>query len=156
MIQINGKSVDEYVNEQINRGTCEVINVHGTMHRNNGRTIVCSGSVVINKGGKQVVLKGNRIVKENGEWYVDGNKVDTSSVQASEVDEVKIEINGNVENLSTSSGNVTINGDCKSINTMSGDIRCNDVVNINTGSGDVHCRNVNGNISTGSGDIYRR
>ena len=59
-------SVDEYVNEQINRGTCEVINVHGTMHRNNGRTIVCGGSVVINKGGKKVVLKGDRIIKENG------------------------------------------------------------------------------------------
>lgn len=156
MIQINGKSVNEYVNEQINRGTCEVINVHGTMHRTNGRTIVCGGSVVINKGGKKVVLKGDRIIKENGKWYVDGREVDTSSVQASEVDEVRIEITGNVESLTTSSGNVTVNGDCKSVNTSSGDVRCNDVVSINTASGDIHCENVNGNINTMSGDIYRR
>ena len=156
MIHINGKSVNEYVNEQINRGTCEVINVHGTMHRTNGRTIVCGGSVVINKGGKKVVLKGDRIIKENGKWYVDGEEVDTSSVQASEVDEVRIEITGNVESLTTSSGSVTVNGDCKSVNTSSGDVRCNDVVSINTASGDVHCENVNGNINTMSGDIYRR
>lgn len=149
-------SVDEYVNEQINRGTCEVINVHGTMHRSNGRTIVCGGSVAINKGGKKVVLKGDRIIKENGKWYVDGREVDTSSVQASEFDEVKIEITGNVESLTTSSGNVTVNGDCKSVNTSSGDVRCNDVVSINTASGDIHCENVNGNINTMSGDIYRR
>lgn len=149
-------SVDEYVNEQINRGTCEVINVHGTMHRTNGRTIVCGGSVVINKGGKKVVLKGDRIIKENGKWYVDGREVDTSSVQDSEFDEVKIEITGNVESLTTSSGSVTVNGDCKSVNTSSGDVRCNDVVSINTASGDIHCENVNGNINTMSGDIYRR
>lgn len=156
MIQINGKSVGEYVNEQINGGTCEVINVHGTMHRNNGRTIVCGGSVVINKGGKKVVLKGDRIIKEDGKWYVDGKEVDTSAVQVSEFDEVKIEITGNVETVSTTSGNVTINGDCKHVNTASGDVKCNDVVSISTASGDVHCENVEGCVNTCSGDIYRR
>ena len=139
--------------------SAEVIeNMNGSYTRDShGNTlIVCHGSVVINKNGKRIVLKGKRIGKRNGEWYVDGKKADTSEVNVTPSDDVKIEIIGSVENLSTMCGDVTINGNCKYVKTASGDVKCKTATNIHTMSGDVYCENVEGNISTMSGDIIRR
>ena len=154
-MKINGMSMSEFIQSQIDKG-CEVIERNtGTMTMNNGE-IVCSGSVVIRRGDKRIVLKGKSIVKKGGEWYVDGKKVDTSGVGMTELDVVNIEITGDVTNLHTTSGDVTVNGSCISVMTGSGDVKCNEAVNVKTGSGDVTCSRIGGNVSTGSGDIYRR
>ena len=147
--------MSEFIQSQIDKG-CEVIERNtGTMTMNNGE-IVCSGSVVIRRGDKRIVLKGKSIVKKGGEWHVDGKKVDTSGVGMTELDVVNIEITGDVTNLHTTSGDVTVNGSCISVMTGSGDVKCNEAVNVKTGSGDVTCSRIGGNVSTGSGDIYRR
>ena len=148
-------SMSEFIQSQIDKG-CEVIERNtGTMTMNNGE-IVCSGSVVIRRGDKRIVLNGKSIAKKGGEWYVDGKKVDTSDVGMTELDVVNIEITGDVTNLHTTSGDVTVNGSCISVMTGSGDVKCNEAVNVKTGSGDVTCSRIGGNVSTGSGDIYRR
>lgn len=153
-MKINEMSMSEFIKSQINNGT-EVIGCNtGSMSITNGQ-IVCSGSVVIRRGDKRVVLKGDHIVKKDGVWYVDGKEADTSSVGMTEFDTVNIEINGDVTNLSTTTGDVVVNGSCVSLRTGSGDVKCGDALSVSTGSGDVRCSKITGSISTGSGDIYR-
>ena len=122
------------------------------------RTIIKGGSVNIRRGDRTYTIKGNTIEKVDGRWYADGKAVDWDSIggEYTESNVISIEINGNVQNLATTSGDVTVNGNVQNIRTGSGDVECNDAVNVNTGSGDVHCKNITGMVSTGSGDIYNR
>lgn len=172
-ININGKPLKEYIKEQKQKG--EVLeNVHGTqniggciINRFSGTTIHGTGdgfvitdnaSVTINRNGKRYTLKGNRIEKRNGQWYVDGKAVDWNEIGGKYEEEqvVSIEINGTVQNLCTTMADVVVHGDCQNVKTGSGDVQCEAAVNINTGSGDVHCGDVAGMVSTGSGNVYRK
>lgn len=171
-IIINGKSMNDYIKEKAEKG--EVLeNVCGTMtdrfntksifHSsriigNNGNMVLTNNaSVTINRGGKKYTLKGDRIEKKDGQWYVDGKAVDWDELGGKYEEEfVSVEIHGNVEHITTQSGNVTVNGDVQSINTASGDVECKSAFNIHTMSGDVTCGQVGGNVSTMSGDISRR
>ena len=153
-MKINGMSMSEFIKSQINNGTEVIERNTGSMSITNGQ-IVCSGSVVIRRGDKRVVLKGDHIVKKDGKWYVDGKEADTSSVGVTEYDTVNIEINGDVTNLSTTTGDIVVNGSCVSLHTGSGDVKCGDALSVSTGSGDVRCSKITGSVSTGSGDIYR-
>ena len=153
-MKINGMSMSEFIKSQINNGTEVIERNTGSMSITNGQ-VVCNGSVVIRRGNKRVVLKGNSIVKKDGVWYVDGKKADTSPLGMTEYDTVNIEITGDVTNLSTTTGNVVINGSCVSLQTASGDVKCSYALSVNTGSGDVRCDKITGSVSTCSGDIYR-
>ena len=65
-MKINGMSMSDFIQSQIDKG-CEIIERNtGTMTMNNGE-IVCSGSVVIRRGDKRIVLKGKSVVKKGGE-----------------------------------------------------------------------------------------
>jgi hypothetical protein len=135
--------------------------IHGTgttTIKTGRRTVIKGGSVNIRRGDKKYTIKGDTIEKIDGRWYADGKAVDWDSIggEYAESSVVSIEINGDVQNLATSSGDVTVNGNVQNIRTGSGDVECNDAVNVNTGSGDVHCKNITGMVSTGSGDIYNR
>ena len=135
--------------------------IHGagtTTIKTGRRTVIKGGSVSIRRGDKKYTIKGDTIEKIDGRWYADGKAVDWDSIggEYAESSVVSIEINGDVQNLATSSGDVTVNGNVQNIRTGSGDVECNDAVNVNTGSGDVHCKNITGMVSTGSGDIYNR
>ena len=68
---------------------------------------------------------------------------------------VTIEINGSVQNLATTSGDVTVRGAVENLSTGSGDVTCETAGNVSTGSGDVHCKQIKGMVSTCSGDIFR-
>ena len=120
------------------------------------RTVIKGGSVNIRRGDKTYTIKGETIEKIDGRWYADGKAVDWDSIggEYTESNVISIEINGNVQNLATTSGDVKVNGNVQNIRTGSGDVECEDAVNVNTGSGDVHCKNITGMVSTGSGDIY--
>ena len=118
---------------------------------------VRNGMVKITRGGKTYTIRGENIEKRDGPWYADGKAVDWDSLggRYEEKDVVSIEINGNVQDLTTSGGDVTVNGLVTNLRTGSGDVVCDTAGNVNTGSGDVHCKHITGKVSTGSGDIYR-
>lgn len=121
------------------------------------RVVINSGTVNVVRGGKSYTIKGKNIEKRDGQWYADGKPVDWNDVggEYKDSDVVRIEINGTVQNLVATSGDVTVNGNVSNISTGSGDVSCDSAVNVSTGSGDVHCRNITGMCSTCSGDIYR-
>ena len=120
------------------------------------RTVIKGGSVNIRRGDKTYTIKGDTIEKIDGHWYADGKAVDWDTIGGEYVESnvISIVINGDVQNLATTSGDVTVNGNVQNVRTGSGDVECEDAVNVNTGSGDVHCKNITGMVSTGSGDIY--
>ena len=120
------------------------------------RTVIKGGSVNIRRGDKTYTIKGETIEKIDGHWYADGKAVDWDTIGGEylESNVISIEINGDVQNLATTSGDVKVNGNVQNVRTGSGDVECEDAVNVNTGSGDVHCKNITGMVSTGSGDIY--
>lgn len=155
--KINGKSINDFVKEATTN--CESITtLGGSMTISGGMTIVNGGSVAITRNGKRHVLRGNRIIKKDGTWYVDGKAVDWDELGGKYEEEnvVSIEITGSVQMLRTTMGNVTVKGDVLDLHTASGDVQCGDVLNVSTGSGDVNCGNVGGSVSTGSGNVYRK
>ena len=107
----------------------------------------------ITVNGKTYTCEGNNISVVNGEIYCDGKLViDCNNIKEKNI---KIVVNGDVENLDCGSADATINGNCCNIKTGSGDVTIKGDVSgdVSTGSGDVECGNVGGNIKTGSGDV---
>ena len=164
-IIIKGKTLDEYIKEQSEHG--EVLeNVCGTMHGcrttmsqvygdHDNFLITNNATVTIRRGEERHTLRGNRIEKKGGKWYVDGKVVDWDTIGGEYKPEnvVSIEIHGNVNSLRTQMGDIKVVGDVQNINTTSGDVECQSAYNINTTSGDVTCGNVGGDVHTISGDI---
>ena len=133
-----------------------VINHGGSVGR---RHIIMNNGGVVNvrRGDKTYTIRGKKIEKRDGRWYADGQPVDYDSIggKYDERDVVRIEINGDVQNMATTSGDVVVHGRVSNLRTGSGDVQCDTASNVSTGSGDVHCKNITGMCSTGSGDIYR-
>ena len=171
-IIINGKPMNEYIKEQMEKG--EVLeNIRGTQRigkfcqsrvqinqsfgDHNNFLLTDNAQVIINRGGKKYTLKGDRIEKKNGQWFVDGKAVDWEEIGGKYEEEfVSVEIHGNVQSLRTLSGDVKVIGDVQNLSTTSGDVECQSAYNINTTSGDVTCGPVGGSVNTISGDISRR
>lgn len=137
------------------------VTFHGNRPKTTGHSgrhvKVRSGMVKITRGGKTHTIRGENIEKRDGQWYADGKAVDWDSLggRYEEKDVVSIEINGNVQNLATTSGDVTVRGAVANLSTGSGDVTCETAGNVSTGSGDVHCKQIKGMVSTCSGDIFR-
>lgn len=90
--------------------------------------------VIIN--GKK--YEGNNISISNGNIVIDGDLVEKTS----EFEDKTLIIQGNVNSITTASGDVTVNG--------------NVTGNVSTMSGDIECGNIFGNVSTMSGDITKK
>jgi len=169
-IIIKGKPMSEYIKEQMEKG--EVLeNVYGVREEGHTRSvyhgsqIIGGGNMVltnnarvtISRGGKKYTIKGNRIEKRNGQWYVDGKAVDWDNIGGRYEEEfTTVEIHGNVEQLHTQSGDVKVIGDVQNLCTTSGDVECQSAYNVHTTSGDVTCNQIGGSVSTISGDINRK
>ena len=170
-IIINGMPLNEYIREQMEQG--EVLeNVCGTQEANGVKSrlqmsnvygvqkdflLTNNARVTIKRNGKSYTIKGDRIEKKNGQWYVDGEPVDWNTIGGEYKEEnVSVEVYGNVDTLRLEAGKVTVKGDVQQIHTASGDVECESVVNIHTMSGNVTCGSVAGNVRTMSGNIRRR
>lgn len=117
------------------------------------------GTVRINRGGKSYTISGKSLERRDGVWYRDDKPVSDGDIGGAydDLDVVTLEIHGNVEQLSTVSGDVSVSGSVGNISTASGNIRCQTVRgSVSTASGDVHCGSIGGSVSTMSGDIYER
>lgn len=119
------------------------ININGTIIKGSNITIL-NGKVIVD--GKSVSVEGPKInITING-------PVDTIDVDMCE----KIVVTGDVNKVTTTSGNVQIQGHVKNdIKTTSGDVEVGSTVhgNIGTVSGSVKCGEVAGNVKTVSGNI---
>ena len=111
-------------------------------------------------------IKGSSAVTINGLTY-EGNSIQIKSDGTIVIDgqvggEVKqyiieVTVIGDVNTLSTLSGDISVTGDVVDVTTTSGDVDCKEVKgDVETVSGDVKCTKVHGKISTVSGDINKR
>jgi hypothetical protein len=92
---------------------------------------------------------GRNIVINNGKIIIDGKDVTPDSKT------ITIDIVGDIDSLSVDScQTIKVQGDVNSLRTTSGDIECRDVkTDIKTTSGDVECGNIGGSVTTVSGDV---
>lgn len=91
---------------------------------------------------------GRNIVINQSHIVIDGVNVSENMPQ------IKVEIMGSCEAVSTMAANVYITESAGSVNTQSGDVECGNVFgSVTTMSGDVECEVVSGSVSTMSGDI---
>ena len=121
----------------------------------NGKTITSNGSISIING--KVIIDG-----------VEQDTGDAKEINISIEGDVKtlnapgcntIEVSGNVDKLSTSSGDVEVGGNVyQGIQCSSGDVEVEGDVagDIQTSSGDVKCGKVEGDVTTTSGSIKHK
>ena len=100
-----------------------------------------------------VIGHASNVVIRNGVTIVDG--VPIKYLEGGCVTHIIIQ--GDVQNVTTTSGDVSVCGSVGSINCTSGDVDCGDVIgSVNTTSGDVNCGSVGGMVNTYSGNIRHR
>ena len=98
-------------------------------------------------------FSGSNIIVTNGKVLINGKDVTPDSK------EINISVVGNIEQLKVDACNkVSVEGNVQSISTKSGDVEVSGDVDgsISTMSGDVDCGHVKGSVSTMSGDIKHR
>lgn len=105
-----------------------------------------NGDVVIDGRsftGRNITINGDKVI------------VDGVTQEGTLVGNITVTVNGDVDQLSTTSGKVYATT-VTSVKTVSGDVRCQDVHgNVQTVSGDVDCTKILGSVKTTSGDINR-
>lgn len=112
------------------------------------RANTVGGSININ--GQ--IYSGNSVTINNGIVTVDGKQAGTIEPGVP----VNVVVNGPVERLETSSGDVVVNGDVGYAETVSGDVQAQRITgSVKTVSGDVDSHAIGGSVSTVSGDITR-
>lgn len=113
---------------------------------------VCDDCRTVEVRDGRVYIDGNLVNAEGKEItvYVQGSP-DTIRIDACD----KVLVEGDVQNLSTSVGNVGVRGGVNgSVKTMSGNASTGDVGgDVKTMSGDVTCGKVAGKVKTMSGDV---
>lgn len=98
-------------------------------------------------------FSGSNIIVTNGKVIINGKDVTPDSK------EINISVVGNIEQLKVDACNkVYVEGNVQSISTQSGDVEVSGDVDgsISTMSGDVDCGHVKGSVSTMSGDIKHK
>lgn len=123
-------------------------------------------STIITKDGKVINLNGT-LSMTNGEWYLNGNKVNIDELASNHTeDEKTINITINLSEGSTIDRlevdhckTITINGNCKRVTTHMGDITVTGDVDgdVHTNMGSIECGNVGGDAHTNMGSVrFRR
>ena len=114
-----------------------------------------------NYGGKSIIISNGKVIIIGVDVTPDSKTIninvvgDIDKLEAMDVVN-KLEIKGNVNELSNTSGDIEITGNVNgNIESTSGDIEIDGDVSgsIDTTSGDVRCKNVGGSVKTISGDI---
>lgn len=114
----------------------------------NGKSYTGS-SISINNN--RIIINGNQINEDSKviNITIDGN-IDSLDVDYCE----KVVVNGFVNKLSTTSGDVECGNVNQTVKTVSGDIECGNVGgDVSSTSGDIKAQNINGSVKTLSGDI---
>lgn len=104
--------------------------------------------------GRYINLTGQSVsITDNG-IYVNGKPIE--QFDESQVPVLKIEITGNVENLTTENGEVTVNGRVGTVVSKNGNVNCQTVEgNVESKNGNVMCAKIMGDCDTKNGNIMR-
>lgn len=106
-----------------------------------------NNSVIIN--GKN--YRGSTIIIDGDNIVIDGD-IQESGVYG----EVNIVVEGNVETIENSAGDIKANN-VTSVSTQNGDITCNDVAgSVSTMNGNISAKAIKGNASSMNGNIYTK
>lgn len=96
---------------------------------------------------------GNNVKIVNGKVIVDGKDMTPDAKN------ITIQVNGDISNLDVDiCDKLSITGNVNELSTVSGDVEIGGSVggNIKTTSGDIKCGNIAGNVKTVSGDIKNK
>lgn len=108
-----------------------------------------SSDIVIGNGNICISGGNNQIGNNNYQ-----NTIGSSSANSS--GGIKIEIDGNVGNATTTFGSILISGDCRDARTASGNIKAKTIKgNAETSSGNIQADEIHGKCSTISGNISK-
>lgn len=114
-----------------------------TIISNNGNTVAINGQT----------FKGNSVSIVNGQVLVNGVK------QGEKIQEhsISVSVTGDVDSVTTSSGDVTVQGKVSNVKTQSGNVDITgDTVTATTMSGDIDIGGTCNSASSMSGDIKHR
>jgi len=112
-----------------------------------------SGKTRIN--GRYVNLTGQNITITDKGMFVNGKSIEEFAENESQVPVLKIEITGNVENLTTENGEVTVNGRVGTIVSKNGNIDCQTVEgNVESKNGNISVTTCHGDCETMNGNIF--
>lgn len=104
--------------------------------------------------GRYVNLTGQNITITDRGMFVNGKPIE--EFDDSQVPVLKIEITGNVENLTTENGEVTVNGRVGTVVSKNGNVNCQTVEgNVESKNGNVMCGKIMGDCDTKNGNIMR-
>jgi hypothetical protein len=109
--------------------------------------------------GENVVIRNGKVIVDGYDRTPEGKTINIfieGDVNKLEVDACdKIYINGNVNELDNTSGDVTVNEIRGNVSTTSGNVKCegNCGGSVNTTSGNVKANEIKGSVKTMSGDI---
>lgn len=97
------------------------------------------------------IVNGRSITIKDGQVFIDGKEVGTRDDKV-----INITVEGNIGHLAADvTGTISISGNVNILTTMSGDVHCVNVLgNVSTMSGNViTCGDISGDVSSMSGDI---
>jgi len=123
-----------------------VISINGKVHTSKGNISISNGKVVID-GIDQT--PNDKVITISVEGNIDSLDIDYCQT---------VRVNGNINQLRSTSGDVECNDVTGKVTTTSGDVECENIGgDIKTISGDVKGKTIHGNVNTMSGDIkYRK
>ena len=106
----------------------------------------------------KITINGVKILNSSSINVINGKVIIDSVDVTPDEKEIRIEVQGNVDQLSVDVCNtIAISGDCVDVSTQCGDVSCGSVSgSVKTMSGDVSCGAVSGDIRTMSGDVNHR
>lgn len=100
---------------------------------------------------KRIIVSGTNIVISNGKVIVNGKEIELDKDEK----HFTLEIHTSVGELTVDNAErITVEGSVNHLKTTNGDVHCHDVQgNVSTVNGDVTANNIKGDVSTVNGDI---
>ena len=108
---------------------------------------------------ERIITGARTIVNKDGKTFVDGKPIEELDLGNFTDKEINIYITGDIDKLEVDCCNkIEVNGQVRKVDTTSGDVEVKGDVtgDIETLSGDINCGSVGGDISTMSGDIIHK
>lgn len=121
-----------------------------------GSNISINGNIV---GGKSITIRNGQVIIDGVDHTPDLKNITivvNGNVEQIQVEACNyIEVNGSVDEVSTTSGDIKIGGNVMGdARTVSGDVELNDCMgSVSSTSGDIEANTINGSVKTLSGDI---